>query len=98
MEVRGEKIGWEILTNSFETKIASIFKNKGYYTIISAGSRGIADIVALKPSEILFIQCKKSGGLSLNERQRLRQITSSLNAIGVLATHRKGRILIKEVQ
>jgi Holliday junction resolvase len=85
------------LTNAFERKIARIFKKNGYYTVISAGSRGVADVIAIKPNEILLIQCKNSGGLSMNEKLRLKQISSTVNAKGLLATHRNGRIVIKEI-
>jgi len=85
------------LTNAFESKIARIFKEKGYYTVVSAGSRGVADVVAIRSNEILFIQCKSNGGLSLNEKQRLKHIVSTINAKGLLATHRNGRIVVKEI-
>lgn len=85
------------MTNAFESKIARIFKEKGYYTVVSAGSRGVADVVAIRPNEILFIQCKNNGGLSFDEKQRLKQIASAVNAKGFLATHRNRRILVKEI-
>jgi len=85
------------LTNAFESKIARIFKEKGYYTVVSAGSRGVADVVAIRPNEILLIQCKNNGMLSFDEKQRLKQTASTVNAKGLLATHRNGRILVKEI-
>jgi Holliday junction resolvase len=85
------------LTNAFESKIARIFKEKGYYTVVSAGSRGVADVVAIRPNEILLIQCKNNGRLSFDEKQRLKQTASTVNAKGLLATHRNGRILVKEI-
>lgn len=85
------------MTNAFESKIARIFKEKGYYTVVSAGSRGVADVVAIRPNEILLIQCKNNGGLSFDEKQRLKQTASTVNAKGLLATHRNGRILVKEI-
>jgi Holliday junction resolvase len=86
-----------ILVNSFESKIARLYKGKGYYTVISAGSRGVADVVAIKPNEILFIQCKSNCGLSSAEKQKLKQVASSASAKGLFATHRKRRILVQEI-
>lgn len=85
------------LTNLFESKIARMFKEKGYYTIVSAGSRGVADVVALKANEVLFIQCKNNRQLSSLERQQLKQTASAFSAKGLLATHRKRRIIIQEI-
>jgi Holliday junction resolvase len=85
------------LTDHFEGKIARIFRQKGYYTVISAGSRGVADVVAIKAHELLFIQCKRHRNLSINERRKLADTASFLNAKPLIATHKRGRILVKEI-
>jgi len=38
-------------------------EDNGYYVIKSAGSKGIADLVGIKPGEILYVQCKLDGYL-----------------------------------
>ena len=37
--------------NAFESRIASIFRKRGHYTIVSASSRGIADVIAIKAKD-----------------------------------------------
>jgi len=85
------------LNNPFENRIARRFRDKGYYTVVSAGSRGIADVVAIKANEILFIQCKRNRGLFPAEKQKLKEIASNFNARAYFATHKKGRVLIQEI-
>jgi len=85
------------LANVFERKIAYIFRERGYYTIVSAGSRGVADVVAVKANETLFIQCKNNRLPSLFERQKLKNVASSLGGKAVIVTHKKRRILIQEI-
>lgn len=54
-----------------ETKVKNEFQSKGYYAIRAAGSKGVADVVAIKPSDcghgehfdVRFIQIKVSENL-----------------------------------
>jgi hypothetical protein len=53
-------------------------KADGYWVIRAAGSKGIADLIALKPpeddgpvGEVVFVQCKLTGILSPDERMAL---------------------------
>lgn len=43
----------------------------GYLTIRASGSKGCADLVALKPGEVLLVQCKTSGRLGPGDRAAL---------------------------
>ena len=45
--------GWQAEREARET-----LKKRGYYTVRSAGSKGLIDLVALKEDEILLVQCK----------------------------------------
>jgi len=47
-------------------------ESNGYYVVKAGGSRGIADLVALKSGENLMVQCKLSdGAMSPADRDRL---------------------------
>ena len=45
----------------FERHVAAKLTNDGYLVIRAAGSHGVADLVALKPGQVLLINCKLSG-------------------------------------
>ena len=53
-----------------ERRIMRKLEEEGYYTIRSAGSHGVADIVAVKKGEVRFIQSKTSGYLTPEERAK----------------------------
>lgn len=62
---------------------------KGYYVIRSAGSHGIADLVALCSGSsgnplVYLIQCKTKGKISLQDREALKNTASGIGAVGVL--------------
>ena len=73
---------------AFEYKVVTIFRRKGYFVVRSAGSHGVADLVAHKKGKVpLFIQCKAgSGGISREEQNELFQTASESDAIAVVAT------------
>jgi Holliday junction resolvase len=54
-----------------EYAAADLLWADGYWVMRSAGSKGTADIVAIKLGEILFVQCKLSGTLTPGERHAL---------------------------
>ncbi len=83
------------MVDPFEAKIASFFRSKGYYTVVSSGSRGVADIVTLRANEVLLIQCKKRGRISPIEREALRSTADRLHATPVIVQKRRRRIAIE---
>jgi len=60
-------------------------EDNGYYVIKSAGSKGIADLVGIKPGEILYVQCKLDGDLTPAERVSFRQAALASGAVPVVA-------------
>ena len=48
-----------------------LLEANGYLTIRASGSRGLADVIALKRGEVLLVQCKASGKLGPGERSKL---------------------------
>ena len=57
----------------------------GYWCIRAAGSKGAADIVALKSGELLFVQCKLSGMMAPAERTVLFQLASGFGGTPLCA-------------
>jgi Holliday junction resolvase len=58
----------------------------GYEVIRSAGSKSAIDLVAFKPGELLFVQCKAASGVvSPAERARLVAAASTVQALPVVA-------------
>ena len=45
---------------AYEYKARKILEREGFYVIRSAGSRGIIDLVAIKPNKIKLIQVKST--------------------------------------
>jgi Holliday junction resolvase len=73
---------------TFEYKIATIFRRKGYYVVRAAGSHGPADLVAVKRKQrVIFIQCKKgTGGVDMEEHNKLFRSALEAGAIPVIAS------------
>ncbi|WP_422744291.1 restriction endonuclease [Micromonospora sp. WMMD754] len=73
----------------FEHKTIDDLQDNGYETIRAAGSKGSTkvDIVALKPGQLLFIQCKRSGALPPAEWDRVVEVAGWVGAIPLLAAN-----------
>jgi Holliday junction resolvase len=59
--------------------------DNGYFAVRAAGSHGIADIVALKPGEVLLVQCKTDGRMVPAERAEIISRAAWLDAVPLLA-------------
>ena len=69
-------------------------EDNGYYVIKSAGSKGIADLVGIKPGEILYVQCKGAakGYLTPAERVSFRQAALASGAVALVGYwYKEGR-------
>ncbi len=53
----------------------------GYWTMRAPGSKGKVDVVAIKPGQILLVQCKKSKPIGPAERAELRALAAWLDAV-----------------
>ena len=73
----------------FERQVAGHLRRDGYLVMRAAGSHGEADLVALKPGEVLLIQVKSNGYLLPAEWQQLLDTAVSVAAVPLLA-HRPG--------
>jgi Holliday junction resolvase len=68
-----------------EYATAAILWADGYWVIRSAGSKGTADLVALKQGESLFVQCKLAGTMGPGERRALVGLAAQLGGVAVCA-------------
>jgi Holliday junction resolvase len=72
---------------TFEYKIATFFRRRGYFVVRAAGSHGPADLVAMKKGRRpLFIQCKKgSATVGKEEHNKLFGAAIEAGAYAVIA-------------
>jgi Holliday junction resolvase len=75
---------------TFERKIMVLLADHGYVVFRSAGSHGVADVIAFKPGEVLFVQCKTSGTISIREWNLLYAAANGIGAVPLMAL-RPGR-------
>jgi Holliday junction resolvase len=62
----------------------------------SAGSKGLVDLVALKPSEVLLVQCK-SNTLTKEERTRLLELKQRLGYRVMIALRKDRKVVLNEL-
>lgn len=73
----------------FEHKTIHDLEDNGYEIIRAAGSKGSTkvDIAAMKPGQLLFIQCKRSGALPPAEWDRVHEVAGWVGAVPLLAAN-----------
>lgn len=77
----------------FEARVRTSLENDGYWCIRASGSKGIADLVAIKPGQILLVQVKRTttGRLDPQERAKLCELAAKLWAEPIVAYQPKVR-------
>ncbi len=73
----------------FERKVIHFLIANGYEVVRAAGSKGTSkvDLVAFKPGQILFIQCKRSGAIGPTEWNRVYQVSGWVGAVPLVASN-----------
>jgi len=74
-----------------EYRVRDKFKEKGFHVLRAAGSKGPADLIAIKTGVLVFIQCKKSMAMGVPEWNSFYDLCVSVKAIPVLAGSPEGR-------
>lgn len=74
----------------FERRVCKYFDKQGYFTVRSAGSHSIIDLVAIKAGEVKLIQCKIDGILSPAEKEQLQELSRE-SQCQVLLIYREDR-------
>lgn len=77
--------------NGYELERAAkrLLEDNGYYVVRAAGSKGAADLVALKRGEVVLVQCKLDGYLLPREREKFGVLADTLAAFGCVASWEK---------
>ena len=76
----------------FEWAVRDALTADGYACIRSAGSKSPADLVCIKPGEILFVQAKRDGKISPAERTALLALAAMLPGVAApILAYRTGR-------
>jgi len=70
----------------FEYKIRDELRRRGYFVIRTAGSHTCCDLVAMKASYRLFVQCRGGKRFSTDEWNDLYVQARACSAIPILAT------------
>jgi Holliday junction resolvase len=73
----------------FEHKTRDDLQDNGYVVVRAAGSKGgtKADLIAVKPGQLLFVQCKSAGALPPDEWDRIVEVAGWVNAVPLLAAN-----------
>lgn len=70
----------------FEYKVRDALAADGYFLIRAAGSKGLIDLVAFKPGQMLFVQAKRrDGNIGPGSRGALMDLAAMVNAIPLVA-------------
>lgn len=70
----------------FEWAVRDHLRGNGYEVIRAAGSKTKVDLVALKPGQALFIQCKRTSLPGPAERVEIVRLAQMVGAIPLVAT------------
>lgn len=74
----------------FEYRTRDDLQVNGYWVMLSPGSRSPVDVVAIKPGQVLFVQCKIAGTLLPGAWNELFDAAQAAGAVPVMA-ERPGR-------
>ena len=74
----------------FEHKVRAHLIDNGYDVVRAAGSKTKADLIAIKPGQVLIIQCKATALPSPHERAEILRIAACIPGAGLAIIARKG--------
>ena len=66
-----------------EWRWRNYFESEGYEVVRSAASRGAADLICIKPGQVLLVQCKRTALPGPDERRELVRVARMLPGIAV---------------
>lgn len=62
----------------------------GYWCVRAAGSKGVVDVLAMKPGQMLMVQAKKNGVCPPAERAALLELAATFEALPLVAWRDRG--------
>lgn len=78
------------LGRQFEYRTRDMLEMAGYFVFRSAQSRGVADLIAFKKGEVLFVQCKRGGSINTKEVLKLLDVCESIGTTAAIAERLDG--------
>ena len=81
----------------FERAVRLALQTDGYTVVRSAGSKSKIDLLAIKPGQCLFIQCKTNGLCPPAERIELRRLAGLIHALPIVAYKDGSRLAYREL-
>ena len=75
---------------AFEYRVRTQLRDAGFLVLRMAGSKTKVDMIAVRPGELLVIQCKRSGALPPAEWNALYEIAAMFPGVPVLAVGGRG--------
>lgn len=82
---------------AFEYRVRDYLKKKGFFVVRQARS-AFPDLIALKKSRVVFVECKVDGRLSKREREELLAILAFAGGEGFLALRKGRKLLFRSVK
>ena len=73
------------LGREVEYRVRDMLRQEGYFVLRAPASKTPVDLVAIKPGQVLFVQCKRSGTLPPAEWNALFELAKSCAAIPIMA-------------
>lgn len=83
--------------SDFEREVRTHLTTEGYWVMKSAGSKTKADLIAIKPGQVLIVQCKRNGTCSPAERVEVLRIASLLPGVAVPLVASRPRITFRQL-
>lgn len=78
---------------TFERAVAADLTKDGYLCVRAGGSHGVADVVALKPGQVLLVQAKTDAAISIADWNKLFAVAEGVGAVPLLASRpQRGRV------
>jgi len=81
----------------FEYRTRHHLESKGFVVFRSAGSRSVADLIALRTGEVWLVQCKSDGYMSPLERHNFAEVAAELGVVPMLAFRKGRKLMLREV-
>lgn len=81
----------------FEKQVAKLFEARGYFTFISEGSWGPADLICMRVggTDIILAQCTltRTPSIIRSKKEQLMELAKKLRVKAILATKKDGEII-----
>lgn len=70
----------------FEWRVRDYLRDNGYEVTRAAGSKTKLDLIAMKPGQLLFVQCKRTSLPGPAERVEIVRLAQMVGAVPLVAT------------